>query len=293
MARNERKNLMRRFALLLFLSACLSPALRAQDDDKTQCRADNEHNQPYKKKLWDGYEISLGPVPNFAEAEFRCTAAIYNKAGHVVFRTSGFNVMFDEHLTGEDFDGDGKPDVVFETDTGGGMHCCWGYVIVSLSPKPHKLFEIAMQGSVDFEKDKDGKFVIWQRSGGPMAYTSMASRPFAAKVLRVRDGKLVDVTSDFCGTKDQRIERHAITPDDVAKLAHAGDRGAVDYDQLIGGVESGTLQHVFCGEYDAAVKDLSDWPPNKRDEVVKAFSESLAADYPEFEAALRKTFPKN
>jgi hypothetical protein len=108
-------------------------------------------------------------------------------------------VVFDEDFAGEDFDGDGKPDVVFRADTGGGNHSCWGYIIYSLSPRPHKLFEIALEGRVDFEKDKDGKMVIWKRTGGPFEFTSMADRPFAEKVFRVREGKLVGATPEFCG----------------------------------------------------------------------------------------------
>jgi hypothetical protein len=284
---------MRRLALFLFLSACICPALFAQDsDEQISCRADDDHNQAFRKKLWDGYEISLGPVPNFQEAEFRCTAAIYNKAGRVVFRTSGFNVTFDENLTGEDFDGHGKPDVVFETDTGGGQHCCWAYVVVSLSPKPHKLFEIALSGSVDFEKDKDSQYVIWQRDGGPVVFTAMAGRAFAARVWRVKDGKLVDFTADYCGTKDPRIERHEITPDDVKRLEDAAqERYSAEVEGTISRVESAMLQHVFCGEYDAAIRDARLWPPGRREVIVKEFLAPLAKENPEFAAKLRTAFP--
>jgi hypothetical protein len=44
--------------------------------------------ESYKKKLWDGYEISLGPVPH--SREYGCPAAIYNSVGKVVFRTNGY-----------------------------------------------------------------------------------------------------------------------------------------------------------------------------------------------------------
>jgi hypothetical protein len=198
---------MNRILVLLLCLTCFSPSLRAQrETDKIACYAYREDNAPHKKKLWDGYEISLGPVANPEEAELKCTAAIYNRAGRVVFRTNGFNVVFDEELTGEDFDGDGKPEVVFRTDTGGGNHCCWGYIVISFSPKPRKLFEIAMEGKVDFEKDKDGRMVIWQRVSAPGGFpTSMAGRPFAEKVSRVREGKLVDATPEFCGKKDRGL----------------------------------------------------------------------------------------
>lgn len=286
---------MRRISLFVLLAACLCPALHAQDQDDNEiaCYSNRESNAAQKKKLWDGYEISLGPTRNAAESETPCTAVIYNSAGRVVFRTSGFNVVFDQDLTGEDFDGDGKPDVVFRTDTGGGNHCCWGYVIFSLSPKPHKLFEIAMEGRVDFEKDKDGKMVIWERVSAPGAFnTSMAARPFAAKVSRVKDGKLVDVTPDFCGSKDERLERGYLKPEDLKKLATASEQDSGDNEEIISTLESRTAQHVFCHEYEDALKDVNLWPPDKRDDIVENLADAFKDEYPEFVAKLRENFKK-
>lgn len=285
---------MRRFAFLVFLASCVSPALRAQhNQNEISCYSDRDHNAAQKRKLWDGYEISLGPARDSQEVEYKCTAAIYNSAGRVVFRTNGFNVVFDEDLTGEDFDGDGKPEVVFRTDTGGGQHCCWGYVIYSLAPKPHKLFEIAMEGRVDFEKDKDGKMVIWERVSVPGEFTSMAGRPFAEKVLRVREGKLVDATPEYCGTKDKRIERGYVAPEDLKKLAGTEERDFTDYEHVISTLDSRTSQHVFCREYDEALKDIDLWPPGKRETVMKSFVEAFKDDYPEFVAKLQEILKKN
>jgi hypothetical protein len=290
---------MHRFALLFLLAATLSSAVRAQKPrDEIMCYNYRKENPPYKKKLWDGYEISLGPSRNPDAVEDKCTAAIYSSAGKVVFRTSGFSVVFDEEVTGKDFDGDGKPEVVFRTDSGGGMHCCWAYIVFSLSPKPHKLFEIDMQGKVDFEKDQDGKMVIWQRVGGPMAFTSMAGRPFAEKVLRVRDGKLVDNTPEFCQrifsaeTEDYRIEARELTPENLKKLEHAGE-GDYDFEEVVSALESRTLQHVFCHEFDEALKDLNLWPAGKREIVMRSFAEALAQDYPEFTARLKEILKSN
>src|SRR6267143_2050579 len=190
---------MRRVLLLLICAMCFSPVLRAQKaQDEIACFAEWSDNAAHKKKLWNGYEISLGPARNPEEVEYKCTAAIYNSAGRVVFRTSGFNVVFDEDLTGEDFDGDGEPEVVFKTDTGGGNHCCWGYIIFSLSPRPHKLFEIAVEGLVDFEKDKDGKMVIWRRTGGRDA-------GILRKNLQRRDGRLPDSEASADAGKPQQV----------------------------------------------------------------------------------------
>jgi hypothetical protein len=129
----------------------LFPQRARQDDDQIACYTYPKTTESYKKKLWDGYEISLGPARNAAGGGGDdCTAAIYNAAGKVVFRTTGFGVIFDEDHTGDDFDGDGKPEVVFMTDESGGAHCCWVYNIVSRAPKPHKLFDL---GPGDFVKD--------------------------------------------------------------------------------------------------------------------------------------------
>jgi len=49
----------------------------------------------------------------------------------------------------------------------------------------------------------------------------MARRPFAKKVLRVRDGKLVAATPEFCGGKDPRFERSDLTLENLKTLADA------------------------------------------------------------------------
>src|SRR6266852_4431613 len=138
---------MPRILLTICLAMLCATAMHAQSrDEGIACYAERDKdNSAHTKKLWDGYEISLGPARDGTENADgdNCTAAIYNRAGKVVYRTTGFSVVFDESETGEDFDGDGHPEVVFKTDTGGGNHCCWSYNVVSLWPRPHKLVEIA------------------------------------------------------------------------------------------------------------------------------------------------------
>src|SRR5882762_1284007 len=290
---------MRRVLLLLICAICFSPVLRAQKaQDEIACFAGRTDNPAYKKKLWNGYEISLGQVPNPEEVEYRSTAAIYNGAGRVVFRTSGFNVVFDEKQTGKDFDGDGKPEMVFRTDTGGGNHCCWGYIVYSLSPRPHKLFEIAMESRVMFETDKDGKMVIWKRTAGPFGFTSMAAQPFAEKVLRVREGKLVDATPEFCGKifsdehEDHRIEKQVLTPENLSKFQNGGGTEG-DNEEIVSALLSRALQHVFCRQFDEALSDLNLWPGAGRAEMKSSCGASLREEYPEFAEKLRELAKRN
>jgi hypothetical protein len=272
-----------------------SPALCAQGMwGKSSCHApglSKSENLPYTKKLWDGYEISLGPRRNAEGGGDECTAAIYNSAGRVVFRTTGFSVVFDEDRTGQDFDGDGKPEVVFLTDTGGGMHCCWTYNVISLSPKPRKLFDIDSAFSVRFERDSKGKMVIWQRMAGPYGFTSMARTPFAAKVFRVSEGKLADETPEFCSrifsdeNEDYKEWKRNLTPELIERW-RAREKSSDDDEEVISSLLSRALQHVFCRQFDEALSDLNVWPEAGRGKVKVEFAESIKQEYPQFAARL-------
>jgi hypothetical protein len=107
------------FAPLIILAAILvlpgaafpqiAQTITPHAEPEIACRAYPAPSQSFKHKLWDGYEISLGPVHSTDLTVFVCSAAIYNHEGRVVHRTSSFNVTFEEKMTGQDFDDDGHP----------------------------------------------------------------------------------------------------------------------------------------------------------------------------------------
>jgi hypothetical protein len=262
---------------------------------ETVCRASPRTTESYKRKLWDGYEISLGPTRDTQGDGDDCTAAIYNREGKVVYRTTGLNVSFDEHLTGQDFDGDGKPEVVFQTDKGGGMQCCWEYNVISLYPRPHKLFDITQDGADQFEKDAQGKMVIWLRTAGPGGAFSMARRPFAERVFRVREGQLVDVTPQFSArifsdqNSDFRIWSSELTPENIQRLGSGSKpEQNQDLEEIASSLLSRAIQYVFCRQFDAALADLDLWPESTRAEVKVQFATYIKKDFPEFAARLAK-----
>ena len=268
----------------------------AQDENEIACRAYPKTAESYKKKLWDGYEISLGPARNATDAGGdNCTAAIYNQAGKVVFRTTGFGVIFDEVRTGMDFDGDGKGDVVFQTDQAGGAHCCWIYNVISLHPRPHKLFDLGAGAAVDFDKDAQGKMVIWERVQGPYGYTDGADQPFAERVYRVKEGKLDDSTPEFCGkifsasNRDYQEWTRVLTPENIRKLESAselGSGGTPDLDEIVSALLSRALQRALCKQYDQAMSDLSFWPEDSRDDMLGNFADSVKTYRPDFVARI-------
>ena len=286
--------------ILLFFFSCVAVVSAQQDEDKIACHAFPKTTESYKKKLWDGYEISLGPARNAAETDGGdCTAAIYNRAGKVVFRTTGFGVIFDEKHTGMDFDGDGKGEVVFMTDVAGGAHCCWVYNIVTLLPKPHRLFDVGEGAAVDFVKDEQG-MVIWERIGGPTGYTSMAQRPYAERANRVKDGKLVDSTPEFskklfsAGAEDYDEWTRTLTPENIKKLPMLKDFGSKadeDTDEIVSALLSRALQRVLCHQYEQAEADLNLWPESTRDDMKEEFAVSVKEFSPEFAARLAGVNP--
>ena len=277
----------------------LVPALRAQDDErlagKISCHramVEDPQNRSYTKKLWDGYEISLGPARNSGVDGNGCTAAVYNSGGQVVFRTTGFSVVFDENHTGQDFDGDGKAEVVFITDTGGGMHCCWAYDVVSLFPKPHRLFDIDF--GARFERDKLGKMLIWERIPGLTGLTTEARIPAGEKVFRVNQGRLVDTTLEFCSQilspndADYNEHQRVLEPENIRKLV----AGSEPDDETSSALLSLAYQYAFCGQFDKALHYLNLWPEETghpqtaRKQVQVTFAESIKKDYPDFAARL-------
>jgi hypothetical protein len=287
----------------ILLSGAAAPAQLPQTvtphaEPEIACRAYPVSTESFKRNLWDGYEISLGPVRDTTATEYVCTAAIYNHEGKVVYRTSGFNVTFDQELTGQDFDDDGHPEVVFMTDTGGGNHCCWEYNIISLYPKPHKLFDMPQQGLVQFEKDAEGKMVIWVRTQGPGGAFSMASRPFAERVYRVRDGKMLDATPEFCArifstqNSDFRHWSDELTPENLQRIAliPKPDQPA-ETEEIASALLARAAQHVFCHQYDAAIADLELWPAASRSQMKSDFANSVKTDYPDFAARLTQPPP--
>jgi hypothetical protein len=275
---------MRRTYIGVAMTLAVACTSEAQDLlGKVSCHAaglPTPENPPYTRTLWNGYEVSLGPARNSQGGGDECTAAITNRNGRVVFRTTGFSVIFDENHTGQDFDGDGRPDVVFITDSGGGNHCCWSYNVISLSPKPHKLFDINAPGAVRFERDRQGKIVVWQRTPGPYGFSSMAQAPFAERVFRVRAGKLVDATSEFCSyifsdeNDDYRAWTRGLTRANLDRLTSAATT-SIDNEEIISDLLSRALQHVFCQQFDSALNDLNQWPEATRATMLAGFVDAL------------------
>lgn len=248
---------------------------------KLSCSYSRHDNRTQGKKLSGGYDVSVGPSGGVEGDLDPCLGAIHDAAGKTVFQINGDEVVLEDDLAVEDFDQDGKAEVVFFTYAGGGQHCCWEYNVVSLFPRVHKLFDIS--GLVKLEKDQRGRAVIWQSAPGPEGFTSMARQPFAERVLRVKGGRLVDSTPEFCprilapGDRDHDHEMSLLTPE---KLRQLSDAQQAPDEELVSALLSRALQNVFCGKTEEALRDLNLWPKATRQRLKMDFAQAIEHDYP-------------
>jgi hypothetical protein len=119
----------------------------------------------------------------------------------------------------------------------------------------------------------------------------MARAPFAERAFRVRAGKLVDATPEFCSrifsddNEDYTAWNHDLTPENLRRLQSSGNTG-VENEEIVSALLSRALQHVFCRQFDAAFNDLNLWPETTRGKVKGEFAESIKQDYPAFGARL-------
>ena len=129
--------------------------------------------------------------------------------------------------------------------------------------------------------------VIWKQTPGPYGLTSTASTPFAEKAFRVRQGRLVDATPEFCSRifsdedEDYRIWGSDLTPDKIKRLQTSA-KTEDETEEVVSALLSRALQHVFCRQFDDAMRDLNLWPEAGRTKMEADFAESIQHDYPEF-----------
>jgi hypothetical protein len=177
------------------------------------------------------------------------------------------------------------------TDQAGGAHCCWVYNVVTLVPKPHRLFDIGEGAAVDFVKEMDGRVTVWDRVGGTYEYTSGAARPYAERALRVKSGQLVDLTPEFCGkllspaNPDYDFWTRVLTPQNIKKLQSATKIGT-EVPEVASALLARAEQSVLCHHYDDALADLNLWPEASRQDVKDNFAASVKDYNPEFVAWL-------
>jgi hypothetical protein len=121
-------------------------------------------------------------------------------------------------------------------------------------------------------------------------------KPTKREARIVQEGKLIEVTPEFCGklfsagSEDYDIWTRALTPENIKRLQAAKKLGPgggdVDIEDIVSALLSQAEQRAFCHQYDQALADLDLWPESSRDEMKDNFAESIKTYSPEFAARL-------
>lgn len=229
--------------------------------------ADADFSCPYAKgyqrpERLDGFSIRLRPgTKNPAD---RCRAVIVTPAGAAVPVAKDWSLKI-EKISGEDVNGDGKPDLVV-AGYSGGEHCCFTYTIVSLQKVPRTIHKISSRSALTFEKRTDGRVLI--RGAESSLDYFLVPHPMAVVpqiYLKLQGDDLIDVSEQFRPEYDKLIDqaRSELTEGDIAKFRASRYNDKMFTDQLptVRRVLTIILNYLYSGREEQGWQALNDlWP---------------------------------
>lgn len=185
--------------------------------------------------------------------------------------------------SGRDVDNDGSPDLILGHDAGGGNRCCGDYTILSLKPGLRVAGTFA---NAWFESDASRRTVVWSVRSFEDLGPRTAQPPMIAIARQYRDGKMVDVTSEYCGPiLAGTASGLANLSDDLWQLEgshRAASReatGPPSYEVETTRVSATTvaLQMMYCGhEADAGELVRQVWPFGEQERIRVALAAAVA-----------------
>ena len=269
----------------MVLAGFLLIAAFAQAPDKEVACWAERPAPPSHIQIQGGYTLTFGAArgADSAAVEFGCSVEVRNQSGRVVYRSDGFNTRL-HRASGRDVDNDGHPDLILGTDTGGGNRCCWRYAVLSLTPAPHV---IAKFDNPSFTSDDNGRTVIWttQAFYGLQGAT-MAESPAIVAAHQFRNGRVVEVTLEFCdamlagrsrGWGDLKPELEMLTEQRKADSRSAGAKGTDEVEETRRASLAWSLQALYCGRRADAARVIGEvWPAARQADVLAGLTSAIA-----------------
>jgi hypothetical protein len=266
------------FFLLLAASLAQGP------DQDMQCRYSiRDREQRTTRTVQDGFTVTLWRQADPALKEDACVVEVRDGSGQIVFARRGFNTRLHPD-SGRDVDNDGRPDVIVGHDSGGGNRCCWEHTILSLRPSLHVAGTFP---NPTFETDVNRRTVVWTIVPFDDLGPSTAQAPTIAIAEQYRDGRFVDITSEYCGVILAGTAKGlANLSDDLWQLE--GSRRAAaraetgppsfEVETTRGSATTVALQMMYCGR-DADARELirQVWPAGEEEKTRAALQAAIAA----------------
>ena len=248
-------------------------AAAAAADSNNVCPDSENYQQAHR---FSGYVVRIVPGvrPRGKQRfEFRCVATTTPPGGVRKIIGQAWTMSVDP-ISGNDVNGGGKHDAVFDGHTSGAK-CCYEYWIASLSTPPRLIREIRTAAPASFQKDSEGVVEIRIPDAAFQFFMlppDQAVTPLV--ILRLEGNTLVDVSPQHPQEYDEQISkaRSELTPDQLQRFRQSRYNDKLFIDQLpaVKGVLTIVLNYLYSGREEQAWQALKEMWPESDQARVKA-----------------------
>jgi len=237
----------------------------------------------------NGLTVEVKPIPDPDVPGFMtCQATIRNSDGKTIFNNTDWGMEIDP-ITGRDVNGDGIPDAVLVSFSGG-AHCCSTYHIVSLGENPGLIAEFGDRATASFEDlNGNGKTEILIRDGGFDEGFGLSHpfSPFPLLIVQLDGAKFHDVGSRFWRVYEKEIQRNyaKLKDENLRQFLKSNPteiHDSQDYLDTEFRILAIVLDYLYAGRPQEAHKMLGKlWPPEYQngtwEEMARGYCSGLRA----------------
>jgi len=219
------------------------------------------------KILVNGFTIEVKPIPADVPGYMVCQATVTSPEGKIVYEKDEWGMEIDP-VTGKDVNGDGQPDAVLVSFSGG-AHCCWTYHIVSLGKNPGLIREFENRSTASFTDLRgDGHIEILIRDGSfdEGFRLDHAFSVFPLLIVQLKGKEFVDVGSQHWPVFEKEIQkkRSKLNDQQLQEFVHSNPdeiRDDLDYLKTKSDILFIVLDYLYAGRHGLARRVLGkQWP---------------------------------
>jgi len=268
---------------LFLLPFVLAAALGQPPASEMSCRYSVHAPQRMTRPVQGGLSVTVRRKADPSLTKDACIIEVRDRSGRLVVMREGFNTKLHEE-SGRDVDNDGSPDLIIGSDSRGTNWCCSEDTILSLKPAPHV---IGTFSNPRFEVDPNRRTLVWAMLSFDDLAADMGPAPTIAIAGQYRDGRFVDLTTEYCplilaGTSRgwTNLSEDLWQLDGTRRAASHAETGPPSF-----GVETTrasattvALQMLYCGR-DADARELirQIWPDGQQEAIRASLAAAAAA----------------